>query len=183
MKRFIALFLSVLVVLSFASCSADKPKLSAAEISAAEGKLDGVKYPLGTNPDTIIEYYEDYIEQNGEESNYLFVDEGTETTSIMTLSDLYYYENDKMDSGVAVAVSFANVFGYEVGITLMEDIKADLGGEFTTFTATEEQMYFFPSYEENCEVLSVMCGDFKLEFFFINGFLSVTSLTNTTLWG
>ncbi len=183
MKRLIALCLSVLMVLSFASCGANKPKLSPAEISAAEGKLDGVKYPLRTNPDTIIEYYEDYIEQNGEESNYLFVEEGKETTSIMTLSDLYYYENDKVDNGVAVAVSFQNVFGYEVGITLMEDIKADLGGEVTTFTATEEQMYFFPSYEENCEVLSVMCGDFKLEFFFINGFLSVTSLTDTTLWG
>lgn len=183
MKKIICLMLSLIMFISFVSCKEEQKPLSRAESDAMNGILNGVKYALGTDIDTIKDYYEQEIEQNGEESDYNSVNKYDDYTCISTLSDIYYYKNDKVDEGVAFLASFAKVWEYEIGITMKEDIIEDLAGTYSEYVATEEQMFFFPSFEENCDVLSVEVGQNKiLSFYFVNGFLAASSLEDTEIW-
>lgn len=186
MKRFSTFLLAIIMVLTFVACgSGDKQESKIpvkAEKQAAEGIIPEMKYGLGTDPDKIIEEYEDYIEAN--EGTDVFIDEteGELTVRLSTIDTAYYYEKENKEHGVAVLINFADSYGYLLGITMIDDIKKDFAATPEVLTATEEQMYFFPSAEDNCVILRYTYGSNRLDFFFVDDFLAATVLTNTNYW-
>ena len=181
-KKIFALILALLMVVSFGACGEKETPKSQAELDAEKGILSGVHFALGTSGDEIIRYYKAEIEKNGEESDYLQTGNFDGYSSITTLGDIYYFEEGKEGEGALFSASFAKVWDYEIGISMKDEIKEQLAGETEEYTATEEQLFFFPSFEENCEVLAVKCGEYKLSFYFVNGFLAASSLQDLNNW-
>lgn len=186
MKKLFCIILSLLFVFCFCSCGdtttekASEP--NAIETAAESGKLGNAKFQLGTSREEIETYVNSYIAENGEDSDFLDINEYGELTSLMTKKDLYFYKTANADKGMGAIVTFDNVGDFSMGITMIDDVKKSLAGEYTESTATEEQQYFLPAAEEDCKLLSYNCGKYRLDFFFISDFLSAITLTDPEIF-
>ncbi len=199
MKKLVSLLLLLVFVLTLCSCGGDKQKdKHIVEIEAAKGELDGIGFALGTDMETIIEHYEDIVEQledsDKEHSDsmhdhtlaeeFITEDDLGKYCSVMTVTDLYYYIDEKDDDKekAAVAVTFNDVHEFAIGIAMPDDVKAALSATPEERKAQESDMFFLPSFEENCLLLRYTYDNYQLDFLFVDDFLSAVALTDTDLW-
>lgn len=187
MKKLLVLFLTVLFVLSFAGCKdkngKDAPKVKTEGETAVEsGNIPDLSFQLGSDPDNIEDFYEDYISKNEGTDEYIVEQEGELTVLLETNSVKYYYEKEKEDNGIGFIAVLSDCLGYERGVMMPEDIQNEFVATGTLSDATEEEMFFLPAYEENCKVLKYDFGRYKLEFYFVNDFLSATVIYDSENW-
>lgn len=166
MKRAFALFLSVIVCLSFASCKKNKkPKNSnSTDISyyADLGTITECKVKLGDNAKELIKTLEAEYEKS--EENYYTVIDGETDSKIATTNTHYIYNND--DGLINCIVLFDKAYGFSIG-TDMETIKNaekdfDLEGkeislseeEARTFSGNEFCTYLMYEFDKNTVIFA-----------------------------
>ena len=199
MKKIVSFLLLSALLFTLCSCGGnDTKEKHAAEIDAAKGELDGIGFALGTDMKKIIEHYEDIVEQledsEKEHSDSMhdhtlaeeFITENDlgKYCSVMTVTDLYYYIDEKNDDKekAAVAVTFNDVHEFAIGIAMPDDVKAVMSATPEERQAEENDMFFLPSFEENCLLLRYTYDNYQLDFLFVDDFLSAVALTDTNLW-
>ncbi len=199
MKKIVSFLLLLALIFTLSACGENKKtEKHEVEIKAAKGELDGIGFALGTDMSKIIEHYETIIEQqeeSGEEHSdsmhdhslageFISEDKHDGYGSVMTVSDLYYYidETDDSKEKAAVAVTFNDVHEFAIGISMPDDVKSAMSATPEERKAEERDMFFLPSYEENCLLLRYTYGNYQLDFLFVDDFLSAVALTNTDLW-
>ena len=207
MKRLIALTLVLICVASFTSCTGEKKDdqssklpVSSVEIInieefASKGEIEGCEYALGTSPDKIKEDYhygDDEYWGIGDtvSSKYnidavpLDVRETEDGRVRFTTSDSrYYYYTANADKGISYVAHFHDAYGLKVGIADTDTVKNAISAKptYDDFVKSEELFFFFDR-PDDVYSLKYTFGDYELAFYFINGKLSATCLSNRTLW-
>lgn len=181
MKRISAFIMVLCLISGLCACgkkSGNDYKFDVAAL-ASEGKMTESKFNLGTDPGVIKNAYSD-TDNSAEES--FTESEGASTKKLSIDNFDYHYYKEYADNGISVIVNFGDAYGFENGLAMSKDVVDAVKGKYTLAAATEDQMYFLRGAADNCEVLSYTFGDYRLDFYFIDYFLSATTLTDTRYW-
>ncbi len=189
MKKIISIILCLFIACSFVGCKNNNKKTEHTvdvQYYAKLGKIPEIDFAaLGTSEKQLTEYYGDgRTIDAGDHEHFVELNriEGNLTVRLDGGNLLYYYEKAKKDKGISVIISFDTAYDFEVGITMPQDVQDAISAEGTLSNATAEQLYFLPASDKNAKVLSYTFDNIRLDFFFINDFLSATVLTDTNNW-
>lgn len=188
MRKIISIFLVLCIALCFVGCKNDKNKTEHTvdvEYYAKLGKIPEVEFALGISESDLSDHYGDgKIIDAGDHEHYVELNkmEGNKTVRLDAGNLLFYYEKEKKQNGISVMISFDTAYDFEVGIAMPEDIQNAISAEGTLTDATADQLYFLPVSDDTAKVLSYTFDNIRLDFFFINDFLSATVLTDTNNW-
>lgn len=187
MKKILALILCLCLACCFVACDGEEGKKDEqGEIDryASVGEIPEFPVALGMSIEDFKEMFPADYEGADESKVLLHEVEGNTAVCLITLDASYYYEKANADKGISViAVTGGNVFGLEIGnVTTKSDITARLSAEYTESVAYSDRLYFFPSFVEQCEMLTAEFDNFRLDFFFQEDFLVAATLTDTNNW-
>ena len=188
MKRVLSLFLILVIAVLLTGCKKENKTSEHSidvEYYAKLGKIPEIELSLHTSEKEVTDYYGDgRTIDAGDHDHYVELTrtEGELAVRLDAGNTIYYYEKANVKNGISVIVSFDTAYDFEVGISMPDDIKAAIAAEGTLTDATEDQLYFLPFVEGGAKVLSYTFDDNRLDFFFINDFLSATVLTDTNNW-
>ncbi len=109
---------------------------------------------------------------------------GEDPIRLITGDAKYYYHPASEADGVAYVAYFGDAYGFRVGISVTEDIKAALTDEpVADGFAESEDVFFIPGAPEEIYKLEYSInGKYTLSFFFENGKLAATTLYDVALW-
>ncbi|MBQ7045587.1 MAG: hypothetical protein IJN65_03740 [Clostridia bacterium] len=189
MKRIISLILVAVIACSFVGCKGEENKTNHTtdvEYYAKLGKIPEMELALGASEDQVQKHYEGGRPADDDDGHDHILElnrmEGNLTVRLDAGNVLYYYEKAKKDNGVSVLISFDTAYDFEVGIAMPQDVKNAISAEGTLTDATSEQLFFLPFVEGDAKILTYNFDNIRLQFVFINDFLSATVLTDTNNW-
>ena len=188
MKKIISITLAFFIALWFVGCKPNTTKTNHTtdvEYYAKLGKIKEVEFSLGTQEKDLSDHYGDgKIIDAGDHEHYVELNriEGNKTVRLDAGNLLFYYEKAKKEKGISAIISFDTAYDFEVGIAMPADIQNAITAKGTLTDATPEQLYFLPASDSDAKVLSYTFDNIRLDFFFINDFLSATVLTDTNNW-
>ena len=203
MKKIVCMLLSLAILFSLSGCKkgeGNKTGSNNSEISVEEyakkGQIPEQKFSLGTDIQTVKQYYSDIVAQYEEEgpteespghshedleAYYFDVTEGEKTVRMATGNTTFFYEKAKADKGISVISTKDTAFGFEPGSTTKQEIEASFETKGKTLDATDDDMYFVIQ-TENCVILRYTFENIKLDFYFTDNLLMTTVIMNTQNW-
>ncbi len=202
MKRIIAICLSlVLIACVFSACSNEVTSsndITDNKTAILEGKENGkipeIDYALGDNPDGIKKHFDDLLakDDHSEEENHnhshdevtnFTITEGISTVKMDAGKFVYHYEKDKKANGISVIVSYTKAFGFTAGETIMQEVSDCFEqNSITTFTASEDDMYFLVYPLDDCMILRNESDNIRLDFYFSENVLVAVVLMDKNNW-
>lgn len=207
MKRIISIALVLLMAISFVSCTGNSDadvSSSSSTVSveiidiekyASKGEIYGCEYALGTSPDKIKEDYhygddEYWGEGDTVSSRYnidavpLDVREKDDGEVRLSTGDakFYYYSADA-DKGISFIAQLHDAYGLKVGIADTDTVKTAVTATptYDGFAESEDLFIFFDS-PEGVYLLKYEFSNYELSFYFVNGKLSATCISDTNVW-
>ncbi|MGN1081745.1 MAG: hypothetical protein ACI4QV_06610, partial [Acutalibacteraceae bacterium] len=88
-----------------------------------------------------------------------------------------------IDNGVVAMVDFESVYDFDLGTSVPDDVISRLGEPAERSDKSDDDLWFMPySAGVTADCLTYYAEDNTLSFYFIGGFLSMTSLSVTKLW-
>lgn len=102
---------------------------------------------------------------------------------VATASAYFYFKAENMDAGAVAIVCLDSVYGFDAGVTGLEDVRAKMGADGKIGEAGEDELFFLPYAKGvTAQSLSYTCGKNTLRFYFIGGGLSATVLSVNGEW-
>ncbi len=199
MKKLLCLLLS-LCLLVLAGCgaqdsnSSDSSDKNSIEASAAEGKLEGIKYGLGADVDGVKEYYSklaaDYEAQHidGDGHNHdtdapFYMESREEGYTVLDISTArFYFENEKKDKGIAAIATDGEVFGFTPGVTAQYEVEEAISLKGKVINAGESELKLLAVRTEPVLILRYGFEDYQLDFYFYDNLLITTAISHTKNW-
>ncbi len=208
MKKVISLVFVCVLLASLVSCGGNNEEdkiISSAPTSsvviidvakfASEGSIEGCEYALGTSPETIktdFHYGDDEYWGVGDtvSSRYnidavpLEIFEKDNGEVRMSSGDSrFYYNKAAEDKGISYIAHFSDAYGLKVGLASTDTIKTaiDATPSYDGF-AEENDLFFFIGSVDGVYTLKYQFGIYELSFYFMDGKLSATCLSNTEIW-
>lgn len=196
MKKILSIILSMLFVMCFTGCS-DEVEQDYLYIPQSQTKNEILnKAERGImSPVQVLDANGNYI--SGEVSLFMlksdlenrFTQEGLYTTegdryTCISAGDIsFYFLADNIENGVISMIHFDSVYDFDHGISTPDNIIERLGQPVLRENVSGDELWFMPySTGITCDRLSYKAGDNTLSFYFLDGFLSMTSLSVTKLW-
>lgn len=94
----------------------------------------------------------------------------------------FYYQKDKADEGISMLVSFGTSYGFQTGIAMPDDVKNAISDDCLEGIPTAEELFFLPATPDHCTRLRYSTGDYQLNFYFVDDFLSAVTLLKEKDW-
>ena len=196
MRKIVAMLLAGCLLFALSGCKngegGDASNASSYDVDVLYylgiGQIPEVEIKLGDTEDAVQTQYavESTASEEGDvhEHGDIGIEriEGEKTVKLTNGNLSFFYEKEKADAGISVIASFDTAYGFEVGIALKDDVKNAIGTEATELEATSDQTFFFPVPVEGCQILRYTAGNYQLDFFFTDDFLSATTITDTANW-
>ncbi len=196
MKKILALILVLVFMLSFAAC-ADEEEQEYLYIPESQTKNEILKKAENgiMSPVSVLDAEGDSV--SGEVSLFMlrsdlvsrFTEDGLYTTkgdryTCVSTGDIsFYFLSDNVENGVVSMIHFDSVYDFDHGISTADNVIARLGQPDSRENVSGDGLWFMPySTGVTCDRLSYKAGDNTLSFYFLNGFLTMTSLSVTKLW-
>ncbi len=194
MKRVVAFLLIFALVFSFAACSSQQEVKQDEKYSVDityflnAGRFDTAEFSLGTPPSDIDEAIKAHEEthQGGDghsEQTILVEDYGY---NYYVASDFsYYYNTDKIESGISFIAAYNEFFGFAVGETGKYTVKNALESynlQIAEGTAEEADFFHMMVSIPDCEKITVQSGGNVLEFYFENEVLIFAVIYDGMNW-
>ena len=191
MKKFICLFISLVIVFAFAGCKKNKteetkkPTLetdaSGVDIVkyAKAGEIPEAMYPLGYDIEKIEE-------ELAEKEGYSFEkDEGETYTTFMVVKEVedspenitYAYETEHPENGIKFIVSFTKSYGFDNDMdpnTVSATMESK--GQTASLKNIPQNLIQFVPASQYCDCLSYTISDNSLNFIFDGNYLAATIL-------
>lgn len=204
LKKYLSILLVAIIIMGFTGCNNNDDETSSEMTSsrvehtvdvaflAGKGQIPELPVKLGNSADMVEVIYntqnsdqeesEDGQEDEHEHDFQLEIYEGETTVKLSAGQANYYYLKENEENGISVMVNFDKSYDFDVGIAMIDDIKNAVEGEAIVSVPNKDDMFFFPAPPENCERLSYEIGAYRLDFYFVDDFLSATVLTDTVNW-
>lgn len=199
-KRFAALILCGVLIVSVTACSGKKNKSDSSSATssaktvdvkeyASKGQIYGCKYAISTAPSKIKEDYH-YGDDNYWNSSIGYHADadtlditGENTIEMSTGSARYYYRAWMEKSGIAFIAYFDDAFGFRANYTDLSTVKKAVKQKpiYDDYADTDN-LFFFPVAPEDVHQLKYQFGDFYLSFFFQADVLIATTIYSDPLW-
>lgn len=181
MKRFIALFLALLIVCSFAGCKSEGKDGEGYSVDIqyyiSVGQIKEAQFSLGTPiadiEKEISKHSAEEHSGDGHDDSIVFV-EGFDYNFYSTADFDYYYNPDKEDKGVSFIVGSADIYGFSVGQSGLYEVQSALELEElkpVLGEAEEEEFFFSMVSLEGCKKLTCTFENKTLVFYFENDIL------------
>lgn len=199
-KRFAALILCGVLIVSAAACTDAENKsnssdaTSSAKIAnvkeyASKGQIYGCKYAIATAPSKIKEDYHYGDDNYWNNSTAYDIDAdtlditGENTIEMATGSARYYYRAWMEKSGIAFIAYFDDSFGFRANYTNLSTVKKAVNQKpIYDDYADVDNLFFFPVAPEDVHQLKYRFGDYYLSFFFQSDVLIATTIYSDPLW-
>lgn len=118
---------------------------------------------------------------NHKESFGMMLDEGYLQVTATTGDAYYMYKTRYEGYGISKIACTIDCFGFKNGITFKSDVMDSIDME-PVVTENIEKIDFLPGTVQNCTSLSYTTGDYTVTFYFIDDFLSVTTIQDNRYW-
>lgn len=190
MKKLFCIFITLVIILSFAGCKENKNKQETPTLEteatdvdivkfASEGKIPEALYPVGYDVDKIEEELAESKEYTMEK------DEGENYTTFMTIKEIddspenikYVYETGHPENGIKFIVSFSKSYGFENDVdpnTLKKTLESK--GLTVSVTSMPENLIQFVPASQNCDCFTCTVSGYSLNFIFDSNYLAATIL-------
>ncbi len=89
----------------------------------------------------------------------------------------FVYDLNNEQNGIVAICTVYDVYGFQNGITLTEDVTNSLG-ETEKYTPSSDELFFLP-VKFGAEALKYSFGENTVTFYFVDNFLSATVLSST----
>lgn len=199
MKKIISILLCLAVCLGLAACDNGGGDTSSTGSTAAphsvdviarmtEGKIPEAAVALGTGisdtKDTLNSLEELPEDADPDEGyTYYYEFEDGDVVKLDCEGIFYCYNKSKRSEGISAIVAFDTAYAFD-GTYMMGDVTAAINAKGTSYSPTEDDLFFVLGAPETEKYTAVYytVGDYRLDFFFYDSFLTATVLQNTTLW-
>lgn len=94
----------------------------------------------------------------------------------------YYYRKAQADKGIAFMAAVVDVYGFEIGITMPDDVKNAILPEPVESVPAPEDFFFLPETPEDSLCLTYQAGTRQLDFYFVDEFLAAVTLSEPQWW-
>lgn len=190
MKRYLSVFIIIVILLCFAACkkgentTTDNSGDSYNLIECMnQGKIPEAEYMLGTDPEKIKTDYNYGKEAEGHDHD-IYFHERTNSSYLVVEDFYYYYENGEEKDGISSIVCFSTAYGTEVnGFDTKDDIKKRFSSvTFEEREISSQQAYFVPHEIENWSALTCKTDNRRIDFIFQDDMLVAINLVDTENW-
>ena len=203
-----ALLAAVLLCGGLAACGEKKPEETSTSskvtvshpvdviAEAAAGRMTGTEIDIGKPIEDVKKYYR-YVadgestdgssDESLDESALanlppLDISEGQTMVRMSTGSIDYYYRKAEENKGVSMIVSLVDAYGFEMGITMPDDVKAAVSADGQESVPTADDLFFLPEVPGDCLRITYQAGSKQVDFFFVDEFLSAVTLCEPAWW-
>ncbi len=192
LKRWIAGLLVCILLCSLVACNSQQEPEDTASTSsysvdvfgnASNGVIPELELHLG---DTVSDFEAAYDSAESDDEDaieYSFtasVSYGEEIVTMKSGKANFYYQTDMESYGISRIFSFADSYGFAIGMaTYIEDLTAALGSDYTTdFGVTVSALY-----NTTCDVVTYFADEsHQLNFYFVDDNLAAVELLDTRYW-
>ncbi|MBO5020486.1 MAG: hypothetical protein J6D52_07470 [Clostridia bacterium] len=185
MKKIIAIFLSIFLILSITACNNKETSSNTSSIDveyyAKLGSMPECEYTIGNDIETIKNDLEEHYNDKTEDHAVYDVIEGEETVLIDGGDFQYYYYKDKADKGISYIVNFEKAFGFDIG-TVSVEIKDALKDFKYTEESFNDDNSFFVLGADSGKVIKYEFSSNTVSFVLVNDALYATALYKTDDW-
>ncbi len=185
MKKTVAIFLSLILLLCLAGCgnNADNAKDNSVLINAVEsGKIPEMDIVIGQAVDS-VPVKEDHSHQDTEASGYAFVDTGEHPYFLNETAFAFYNSNKKTD-GIAAVMSIKEAFGLSCNSYVTgEDIRNTFSGiEFSEEAVDSTDLTIMPFMLETTKKLVFKNGSREIRFYIMDDQLISVCMIDLAIW-
>ncbi len=167
---------------------------------AAAGRMTGAPVVIGQSVEEVKKLYgyvdedeetngdqgDDAVEESdvtsGESLPYMTLNEGDTMVQMFTGEVDYYYRKAQADKGVSFMASVVDVYGFEIGITMPDDVRNAIAAQPTESVPAAEDFFFLPDTPEDTLRLTYTAGARQVDFYFSEEFLIAVTLCEPQLW-
>lgn len=185
MKKFLCVFLSLLMLFSFAACGKEKDKKDSdtvdIEYFVKLGKLPECEFKIGTDHKEIEEKLSQANPEDDDHDHETYqIVEGKKSVLIDAGAYCYYYLKEKKEEGISYIVSYESAFGFDLG-TVSTEIEKALGDiEYNSGKVDKEKAFFV--FSEDATAIECTISKYTLMFIFENDALCATAIYLTKDW-
>lgn len=165
---------------------------------ATAGEIPEQETKLGDSRQTVKDHYSQSADASSEGSGSDQSDTDDHSTKSLTIDDnedgnrdyikmstgeeSFYYKKTASSKKISYIVNYTDAYGFAVGIAMPDDIKEAVRADAVEDTPVAADLFFLPEVPENCVRLSYTAGSNKLDFYFVDDFLSCIVLYSPVNW-